>query len=76
LYWTLARREIQLKVQLKLGEMNANLLSHHNSMVQIISSALGSSPDKGGASEYKDLSEGHSSLESAVAAINGAMRIG
>jgi hypothetical protein len=76
--WELARRELNQKVELKLGFANVQLLSQHNSLALIISAALGgekkTQPKGFDRSEYKDLSEGHDSVESAVAAINAALR--
>jgi hypothetical protein len=75
----LARREIQQKIQLKLGEHNAILLSQHNSMVMIVSQALGgetsnkSGPPKAIGADVRDLGAGHTSPEAAAAAINAAL---
>lgn len=78
LLWSLARRELNQKVELKLGFANIQLICQHNSLATIISAALGGSkeaPKKGfDKSQYKDLAEGHSTVESAIAAINSALR--
>ena len=77
IYWKYARRELQQKLELKLGEINATLMSHHNSFVMIVNAALGdgksSGPPTPGQNGYKNMAEGHGDVESAVAAINAAM---
>lgn len=77
-YWTYARRELSLKIQLRLGEQNALLLSHHNSFVMIINAALGGESKNGsapapGQAGVKDIGAGHATAEDAAAAINRAM---
>lgn len=77
LYWTKARREIQLRIQLKLGEMNARVLAFHSSLVSVVAGATGGEVRGAGPDpDRKNLAAGHSDVNSAVAAINAAMRIG
>ena len=79
IFWTLARREIQQKLQLKLGEESAKILSQHNSLVSIMNAALGDGKSRGPITPHqpgvRNLAEGHTDVESAVAAINAALTI-
>jgi hypothetical protein len=61
-----------------MGEQNALLLSQHNSLVSIISQALGGGSKKGSGPKdpgVKDVGSGHASPEAAAMAIN-AMLLG
>lgn len=73
LYWTYSFREIQRKLQLKFGQLSAEHICQHNSLVQIISQALGGAPD-----ETKDLGHAAASngkdINQAVAEINSLLR--
>lgn len=54
------------------------LLSQHNSLVGVVNAALGGekkSSSSGPPGGYKDLAEGHTDVDSAVAAINKAFMI-
>lgn len=42
-FWRYDFFEIRTRIQLKFGQMNATLLSQHNSMVQIMNQVLGGS---------------------------------
>lgn len=78
IYWTYARREIQQKLQLKIGELTSTIMSHHNSMALLLNAALGSGKPKPPTvhdPNVKNLAEGHGSVEDAVRAINQAMTI-
>jgi hypothetical protein len=73
IYWTYARREISQKIQLRLGEQNATLMSHHNSFVMIVNAALGGGETGGHKAPARDLAAGHKNVEDAVSQINRAM---
>jgi len=59
-----------------LGEESAKLRSHHNSLVTIVSAALGGGNDKpsGPPKPKNDITNGAKSPEAAVAAINNMLK--
>jgi len=76
IYWTYARREIETKLQLKLGEQSAVLMCHHASLVLTVNALFSDKKAEGPQSAMagaKNLGEGHTSVEDAVAAINRAL---
>ena len=74
IYWRYARRELGQKIQLRLGEQNALLMSHHNSFVMIVNAALSDGKNTGPSeTNVRNLAAGHATAEDAAAAINRAM---
>jgi len=75
LYFTKARREIQSRIQLRLGEESAKLRHQQNSLVNIVNAALGGeTPKAGPPRKENDVTAGAATPEAAVALINNMLK--
>lgn len=79
LFWRYDFFEIRMRIQLKFGQLDAQVLSQHNSLVQIMNQVLGgssskssSAPANGGAIGV-DISGG---VDRAVGNINAMLNFG
>lgn len=78
LFWRYDFFEIRTRIQLKYGQLDASLISQHNSMVQIMNQVLGggskpSSAPAGGGAVGVDVSGG---VDRAVGNINAMLNFG
>ncbi|MGN6820266.1 MAG: hypothetical protein ACTHJR_16505 [Sphingomonas sp.] len=69
MYWKYSFYELRQKIQLKYGELNATLISQHNSLAMIVAQALGGKTG-GTSAPAKDATKGAASVDGAVANIN------